>query len=244
MIGCGETDQQQYTPGLYETGSIALYEAEGAKAIAGKMIKSWDELVAEGTVCVDNGVVYTPFDSNEFVNPSADALAGDLMLPEDESVTILGDAYTNEYGEFVGRFAFTYCTNLTNITIPNCVTSICEGAFAGCVSLTNVNIPDSVIAIKAGAFANCESFTNIYIPNGVTAIEPQTFGTCIMLTNVTIPVSVTSIGAQAFWVCKRLVNIIFDGTIAQWNAITKGEEWNAEVPATEVVCSDGEVSLV
>ncbi len=40
--------------------------------------------------------------------------------------------------ESIGSSAFYYCTNLTEIVIPNCVTSIGDWAFSGCSNLTNV----------------------------------------------------------------------------------------------------------
>jgi hypothetical protein len=54
---------------------------------------------------------------------------------------------------------------------------------------------------------------------------------------------VTSIGEWAFRSCLYLTSITFEGTKAQWNAITKDSDWNYKVPATEVICSDGTVSL-
>ena len=51
------------------------------------------------------------------------------------------------------------------------------------------------------------------------------------------------IGYSAFEGCTSLTNIKFEGTVEQWNAIEKCEDWNYNVPATEVVCSDGVVTL-
>jgi len=34
-----------------------------------------------------------------------------------------------------------------------------------------------------------------------------------------------------------------NGRVEEWNAIEKGNDWNYEVPATKVVCKDGEVEL-
>jgi hypothetical protein len=48
---------------------------------------------------------------------------------------------------------------------------------------------------------------------------------------------------MAFLLCKSLENINFNGTIAQWNAIEKGEDWDTAVKATYVQCSNGQVSL-
>ncbi|MBR5187152.1 MAG: leucine-rich repeat protein, partial [Clostridia bacterium] len=64
------------------------------------------------------------------------------------------------------------------------------------------------------------------------------------LTSVTIGNSLTSIGEWAFYNCVRLTSITFNGTKAQWNAISKGYNWTTyNVPVRQVICSDGEVSI-
>ena len=63
------------------------------------------------------------------------------------------------------------------------------------------------------------------------------------ITSIIIPDRVTSIGNYAFVGCTSLTDITFNGTEEQWNAIEKGSDWNFSVPATKVVCTDGEVSL-
>mgnify|MGYP002516407538 CR=1 FL=1 len=93
------------------------------------------------------------------------------------------------------------------------------------------------------AFAGCTSLTSIAIPNSVKSIGDWAFLGCESLTSVTIPNSVTSIGYEAFADCTGLTSITYERTVEQWNAITKGDNWNNEVPATYVQCSDGQVEL-
>lgn len=69
----------------------------------------------------------------------------------------------------------------------------------------------------------------------------RAFVSCSSLTSIVIPDSVTSIGDYAFFECTKLESITFEGTLEQWNSIRKGTDWNYDVPATEVVCSDGKV---
>ena len=131
----------------------------------------------------------------------------------------------------IGYWAFSYCTSLTSITIPNSVTSIGSDAFNYCTSLTSITIPNSVTSIGRGAFEYCESLTSITIPNSVTSIGYYAFSDCTSLTSITIPDSVTSIGGYAFygtpWLKAQqeknplvIVNgILIDGTAASGNVV-------------------------
>ena len=106
-----------------------------------------------------------------------------------------------------------------------------------------MTIPDSVTSIGSWAFKGCKGLTSVTIGNGVTSIGYSAFEGCTGLTSVTIPDSVTSIGNGAFYGCTGLTSIAFNGTIAQWNAISKGSYWKTDMPATEVVCTDGTISI-
>ena len=113
----------------------------------------------------------------------------------------------------IGYWAFSYCTSLTSITIPNSVTSIGSDAFNYCTSLTSITIPNSVTSIGDWAFSYCTSLTSITIPNSVTSIGWSVFGNCTSLTSITIPNSVTSIGSDAFNYCTSLTSITIPNSV-------------------------------
>ena len=161
---------------------------------------------------------------------------------------IIPSIYNDKPVRAIDANAFWNCKSLTNIKIPNSVTSIGYAAFYMCESLTNITIPDSVISIGAGAFGFCLSLTSIKIPDGVTSIDDDAFLECHSLTSVTIGNSVTSIGVNAFWNCKSLTNIeipnnvtsigyaafaycsslkdvYYTGTEEQWHSITINNEY-------------------
>ena len=89
-------------------------------------------------------------------------------------------------------------TEITNLIIPNSVTSIGNGTFGGCSGLTSVTIPNSVTSIGVNAFSGCSSLTSVTIPNNVKSIGSSAFNSCSGLTSVTIGSGVTSIGHNAF----------------------------------------------
>ena len=98
-------------------------------------------------------------------------------------------------------------SEITNLVIPNSVTSIKDYAFYGCSGLTSITIPDSVTSIGYRAFYECSGLTSITIPNSVTSIGEYAFFGCSGLTSVTIGNCVTNIGYQAFYECSGLTSV-------------------------------------
>ena len=167
----------------------------------------------------------------------------------------------------IGYSAFYKCTELKSVTIGNSVTSIGWGAFyntawyndqpdglvyAGKVayeyigtipSNTSIVLKEGTLGIAGYAFDGCTGLTSVTIPDSVTSIVYGAFRGCTGLTSITIPDSVTSIDDDAFRGCTGLTSIKFNGTKTQWNAISKGYDWKSSVPATQVVCSDGPISI-
>ena len=111
----------------------------------------------------------------------------------------------------IGSFAFGYCSSMTSVTIPDSVTSIEEYAFWDCSSLISVMIPDSVTSIEKMTFKNCSNLRIVLIGNKITSIGRSAFIGCTSLTSVTISGSVTSIGSMAFSGCISLKSITFEG---------------------------------
>ena len=113
----------------------------------------------------------------------------------------------------IGAEAFEACGNLTNVTIPDGVASIGDCAFHGCSSLISIAIPDGVTSIGDGAFSDCSSLTSITIPGSVTSIGDEAFEACGKLTSVTLPDSVTSISNRAFLYCRSLTSIVIPNRV-------------------------------
>lgn len=194
------------TAGADDNGCIAKY--------AGVVITEDNEDVE----IEDNYVFYTS--ENEHILVAYIGNAVSLILPD----SYKGEKYA------IGDRAFMCCNELTNISIPGCVTAIgnsafdlCEAlttvtmdegistignyAFLDCHSIKNITIPNSVTDIGNGAFSRCIGITDLIIGENVINIDDYAFYDCIGLTNVTIPNRVTNVGYSAFSACSGITNL-------------------------------------
>lgn len=124
-------------------------------------------------------------------------------LTDDGVLTVSGTGDMNDYW----TEEHPWCLNEDDIKIviiENGITSIGDGAFSFCTFLTSITIPDSVTSIGEGAFYRCSSITSVTIPDSVKVIMNNAFYLCTGLTSVTISDGVTTIGTNAFLAAKIL----------------------------------------
>ena len=137
----------------------------------------------------------------------------------------------------IANNAFSRCARLKNVYITDiekwCYMDYASSPLASAGNLylngelvTKIAIPEGVTYIRDGLFRNCSSLYSVTIPEGVTSIGDEAFYGCSNLFSPTIPGTVTSIGTGAFSSCPALVRVKYNGTKEQWNAISKGSEWN------------------
>ena len=103
--------------------------------------------------------------------------------------------------------------SITSCIIHKDTRFICYCAFSDCSSLTKIVIPNGVTSIGGSAFSKCSSLTEIVIPDSVTSIGGYAFNSCSSLTEIVIPNGVTSIGSFAFYKCSSLKYNIYDNAL-------------------------------
>ncbi len=103
--------------------------------------------------------------------------------------------------------AFSLCTEIIKITLPDGLSNIGEGAFSDCWKLKEINIPEGVREVKAYTFSGCNNVGNFIIPDSVQTIGESAFYSCYAAKTITLGTGVKSLGDYAFSGCEGLTYI-------------------------------------
>ena len=145
----------------------------------------------------------------------------------------------------IGSSAFSGCSSLTSITIPDGVTGIEDRSFRSCSSLTGITIPDGVTTIGNYAFEGCSNLTDVYFTGSREKWNQIDIGTSNnKLINAIIhcadDIAVTEIILE-----KTSVSIIsgetlqLPFTVAPTNATIQSVRWNSSDEQVAVVNAQG-----
>lgn len=144
------------------------------------------------------GIVYTNGENQNYVEieRAYEFLRGEVYLGayfnEKKVLGILDGAFFNQKG-------------ITRVYLLNGLISIGNEAFSGCSALTKIEIPETVTRIGKYAFRDCYDLEELTLNEGLLSIGERAFEDCVALTEVFIPESVTVIEANAFAGCDNLV---------------------------------------
>lgn len=120
--------------------------------------------------------------------------------------------------EHIYPYAFSFCKGLHTVQLPSSLTLISEELFAECDNLKNLSIPDTVTEIGANAFLRCKVFSLETLPSGIQRIGAAAFENCGSIENLELPKTLESIGEAAFG-GTIIDKASFDGTLEKWVAI-------------------------
>lgn len=97
------------------------------------------------------------------------------------------------------------------ISIPEGVHTIGDGALKGMASLLKVVLPSTLKRIGDAAFKGCRQLKAICIPEGLSEIGEYAFHRCHALRELIFPKSVTRVGNYAFLYCDGLEKAVLEG---------------------------------
>ncbi len=107
----------------------------------------------------------------------------------------------------IGDSAFSDCSSLSIVEIPDTLDTIGSHAFDNCSALKNVDFPDSLKTIDSYAFNNCSALASVEFPDSLETIGTYAFNNCSALTSIELPDSLETIGTYAFKDCSAIKSV-------------------------------------
>ena len=112
----------------------------------------------------------------------------------------------------IGAAAFSWFTvfdrmgydPVTEVILPDTVTTIESAAFAYCLDLRRINVPARLKEVGSEAFEGCRSLEAFELPDGVEKIGKCAFAYCESLTKFRIPADLVLMEEGAFMHCTAL----------------------------------------
>ena len=124
-------------------------------------------IVSNNTILIDDNAFsgctelqYTTYDNGLYIG-SADNPYYVFVKAVDTSIT---SCVIHPDVKIIYFEGFRDCTRLTNVGIPDGVTTIGSYAFSGCYNLNEIVLPDSLLSIGESVFAGCAYLQSITIP--------------------------------------------------------------------------------
>ena len=71
-------------------------------------------------------------------------------------------------GKSIGEYAFSGCTNLVEVILPDSLTSIGNNAFNGCTSLEKITIGSGLQSVNSFAFDGCNNLKDVSVADGIS----------------------------------------------------------------------------
>lgn len=105
--------------------------------------------------------------------------------------------------------AFSGCTSLQKVTVPEGVTEIGTAAFSHCSELRTIELPSTLRIIQPYAFSTCYALQGIVIPEGVTDIGHEAFEDCPMLQYIELPSTLETLEENVFLLCEKVTAVAF-----------------------------------
>lgn len=107
--------------------------------------------------------------------------------------------------------AFSYCSNITKLVLPESIAEIGAEAFRNCYHLKSAELPESLTILPRNLFDECKRLESVKFSAKTETIGDQAFARCEMLAEIEIPATAVNLGEDVFsgtaWLkAKRLEN--------------------------------------
>lgn len=118
----------------------------------------------------------------------------------------------------IGEYAFID-SSIESVILTEGLIHIGHHAFSGCSKLTSINIPNSTKRIDTYAFWKCTGLSAIYLPDNITEIEEFAFLSCSNIKTASVGRNVTNI-TKVFKFCSGITKFIVHAPIPPEGGVT------------------------
>ncbi len=132
------------------------------------------------------------------IGPNVEVLPDNIFSCATNLVKVEFEERNSASHLYVGRNAFSDCTNLVKLDLPLGTDSIGENAFYGCKTLQHIGFAPGLLKIGRWAFGGCSVLSSLELPEGLLYIDEIAFEDCPELKSVVFPESLQYIGIQVF----------------------------------------------
>lgn len=175
------------------TGTYVIDEEKTFNRSKFKQIAGLDQQLSRPQT---NKEIWYTSSNNEIVIPKYDDVFG---------ATLLSNTFENGKGIMtfdsdvtsIGRGAFSGCSTLTSLSIPESVISLGNAAFSGTM-ISEIVLPSKITVLPDAAFYDCSALANVVLPEGLVSISTNAFANCVALSGITLPTNLETLGIGVF----------------------------------------------
>lgn len=244
-----------FPEGITKIGDSAFYECYELVSVSipssVKSIDSWafrycpklsDISIADGVRGIRNDSFEgTAYDRDESNWDNGLLYIGKHLIASKEEIS--GAVAVKEGTLSIACHAFSGRNLLTEITLPDSLEYIGDGAFGYCTVLRDFQFPSKLNYIGASAFSGCAALSSVAVPEGIDVIYSYTFAECEGIKTVSIPKSVKTIDCYAFWGSSNISDVYYAGCEDDWNAIKIVGFWGEDVQEVDAPIFENEEAV-
>ena len=131
---------------------------------------------------------------------------------------------------------------ITAVTTHPDTLHVAGGAFLNCKTLASVTLNEGLVSLGSMAFYGCRTLPTVQLPDSLRYVGDSALSRCNILKELTLPAGILCLGKKILDITD-VETVSFKGTVEQWRAIEKPDDWFGADQSCTVICIDGEIPV-